>query len=335
MGVQAYYSTDASAPALTGQAGSLTSLLDACLVNGYGSKTALGWTIAYTGTNKRDYKQGAGSNGYYLDVNDAAPNNAQEAQMVGYETVSALATGTQPFPTTAQSSFGVVCRKSATADATARKWYLFGDSTCFYLFVDTGDLTAPSYSTVFMFGDIFAYKSADGYNTAIVGRFGQNSSSMGNEALQALNQASNVLASGYPGAYLDRHWSGVGGSQPFGRFSSLLMFTNGAGGSYSQGGVSVAVPGDVQSQGFAYPNGPDGALELAPVFAAHSSAVRGYMKGLWVPLHRQPLGHGDTFQGTGNMAGKSFQAFNVCLATGGSFGLQGGQYMIETSNTWS
>ena len=40
MTVRVYKSTDGSAPVLTGQAGSLTTLLDAVLVNGYGAATA-------------------------------------------------------------------------------------------------------------------------------------------------------------------------------------------------------------------------------------------------------------------------------------------------------
>ena len=35
-----YRSTDASAPVLTGEVGKLVDLLDACLVNGYGAKSA-------------------------------------------------------------------------------------------------------------------------------------------------------------------------------------------------------------------------------------------------------------------------------------------------------
>jgi hypothetical protein len=63
MTVRVYRSTDASAPVLTGQVGSLTALLDAVLVNGYGALSAAGWTIAQTTTNKRGYKQNtSGSN---------------------------------------------------------------------------------------------------------------------------------------------------------------------------------------------------------------------------------------------------------------------------------
>ena len=50
-----YRSDDASAPVITGTAGDLVMALDAILVNGYGAKSAAGWTIAYTGANKRAY----------------------------------------------------------------------------------------------------------------------------------------------------------------------------------------------------------------------------------------------------------------------------------------
>src|SRR5438309_11659795 len=74
MTVRVYKSTDASAPALTGQVGSLTALLDAILVNGYGTKTAAGWTIGFTTTKKLAYLHNlTGANnacGTYLCVDD-------------------------------------------------------------------------------------------------------------------------------------------------------------------------------------------------------------------------------------------------------------------------
>lgn len=328
MGVTLYRSTDASAPTLTGQVGSLTALLDACLVNGYGAQTAAGWTIAYTATNQRDYKQGSGSNGYYLDVNDTAPGGggAREARVRGYEAMTAIATGTNAFPTTAQSStFGAVIRKSTSADATARPWYVLADSTCFYLFVDSGDLTNPSYSTAFAFGDFFSYKSGDTYNTMIVGRNSENSGS-GAEQLPYITSPSMGVFNftNYASHYIDRHWNGVGGAIAFGKLTSVLC---------TGGGTNYVQMGDNYSQ-LNYPNGPDSALELSPIWLVHSNMVRGYMKGLWAPCHKQPLGHTDTFSGTGNMAGKSFMALNIANFTG-SWNQSGGQIIIETSNTWS
>src|SRR5690348_12633571 len=124
-----YSSSDTGAPVLTGQAGSLIAVLDACLVNGYGTQTAAGWTKAFSGTNKADYRM-AGGNQFYLDVDDSAAQTAagKEANVRGYEAMTALATGTNAFPTTTQfAAPGQVIRKSATADATSRGWILVAD----------------------------------------------------------------------------------------------------------------------------------------------------------------------------------------------------------------
>ena len=67
MAVTLYSYTDVGAPSLAGNVlGGLPPILDACLVNGYGSKAAAGWAIAYTGTNVRTYRPASG-NRYYLN----------------------------------------------------------------------------------------------------------------------------------------------------------------------------------------------------------------------------------------------------------------------------
>lgn len=329
MTVRLYKSTDASAPSLTGQVGSLVALLDAVLVNGYGSQTAAGWTKAYSATNKASYRMvTSGNTGFYLDVDDSAPTTAKEARMRGYEVMTALATGTNAFPTVAQSSFGVVCRKSNTADATARPWYCVADGSVFYLFVDTGDFTLPAYSMAFTFGDFFSYKSGDAYNCQIQGRIAENDSSNGSERLPLLECGWNMFGgvATRTGQYLARVWTGTGGSTVFYKVASSW--------SYYAGGSSQPrqVMGASQHL-LPYPNGPDGGLVLSPVFITHSNGLRGYLKGLWNPCHNQPLGHGDTFSGTGNMNGKSFLMLN--MQTGSDYTSATGQVAIETTDTWS
>lgn len=332
MGVNLYLSTDASAPVLTGSVGSLAALLDAILVNGYGAKAGAGWTIAYTGTNKRDYKQGAGSNGYYLDVDDSGPGSggAREARMRGYEAMTALGTGTMAFPLVSQMSTGLFCRKSTSADSTARVWYCVADSTCFYLFVETGDITGPVYPMAFSFGDIFTNMSGDVYSTLIMGRSTENSASGSLDWVCSCNyglSACNPLYGGnYTGGnYMNRIWTGVGGSIPVSKFTSMLAYTGTNTTANGSPGGNAAL--------LAYPNGPDSGLELSPIWIGHNNSVRGYLKGLWAPCHNQPLAHAQQFSGTGNMAGKSFLALN-CVSNN-NYGPLQGQIILETSNTWS
>src|ERR1700692_1964892 len=123
MTVTVYRSTDASAPVLTGSVGTLLTVLDAVLVNGYGAVSAAAWTKPFSNaSNVGCYKNSAtDGTGFCLNVNDAGPGSggAREARMTGFETMSALSTGTGQFPTSAQLTIGigsVVLRKSTTAD---------------------------------------------------------------------------------------------------------------------------------------------------------------------------------------------------------------------------
>lgn len=331
MAVTLYKSTDASAPSLTGQVGSLVALLDAILVNGYGTQAAAGWTKAFTGTNLASYRMAtSGNTGFYLDVNDAAPTTAKEARMRGYEVMTAVGTGTNAFPTSSQSSFGVVCRKSNTADATARPWYCIADGSVFYLFVDTGDYTSPNYSFGFSFGDFFSYKSGDTYNCQICGRKAENSTNDTDDMLSCVFAGSQALTyTAVNSGFLARVWTGVGGSLIYTKHTAMPGFTPGS------TTIAYTTCGSANSL-IPYPNGPDGGLELAPMWIAHNGSIRGYMKGLWAPLHNQPCGHGDTFSGTGNMSGKSFIALNTKGPnTNVGVSTTSGQIVIETSNTWS
>src|ERR1035437_2380958 len=122
-----FSSSDAAGPGLlTGAAGSLLAVLDACLVTSYAGHTlAAQWTkpTANAG-NIGCYKQGAGA-GLSLVINDAGPNGTstyKEAWAIGWESVagvgSPVGTGSGQFPIPAQllTTGHDVWRKSATAE---------------------------------------------------------------------------------------------------------------------------------------------------------------------------------------------------------------------------
>lgn len=321
MTVQIYKSTDTGAPLLTGQFGKLTDLLDACLVNGYGSKTGAGWSIACTATNKRAYRMATGSStGYYLNVQDATPGGsygAQEALITGFKTMSAVDTGTGQFPTYAQSAFytsglgGLLVRKSATADATARPWVLLADDSCFYLFVETGDTTGETRNC--SFGDIYAYGPADTNACLITGQSNPGASNSYQNTAAITN--SYALTATLTGHYMADTWTGLSGSIQVGKCSD-----------YQKGAQATCCGSSSQ---ISYPNGPDNALLMAPIYVHHNGSIRGYLKGLWNPLYNRAIAHGNTFSGTGAMSGKTFLA-QYCAAGGST-----GELILETSNTWS
>jgi hypothetical protein len=344
-----YRSTDGSAPVLTGAVGALTGVLDACLVNGYSGKSAAGWTIAYTATNKRAYRNSAtDGTGYYLNVDDTASGTAgaKEAFCTGFQTMSAISTGTGQFPTSSQLGLGsapagaVVARKSNTADSTARAWTLIADDTVFYLFMETGDVANPTGTSSLWFGDIFSYASSDPNRCMIVGR---NNVNIATGAVEQASQLSlppgaSILYGTLAGHFMAQSYTGLGGSIMIGKHTdytkagySITTLASLTGTTAISNSVSIIV-GNAAPGSFPYPNGADGGLYMAPIWAHHSGTVRGYFKGLWAPLHTQPLGHNDTFSGAGAMSGKSLLCQGMMGFTSAAFL---GQIFVETSSTWS
>lgn len=316
MTVRVYKSTDTSAPTLSGTAGDLVNLLDKCLVSGYGSQAAAGWTKPYVGTNKAAFQQGAGSSGFLLRVQDDGPGagTTKEARVVGYEAMTGVDTGTNLFPTAAQMTNGLFCRKSAAADATTRVWMLVADETMFYLFVATGD--TANQCMCLAFGDMVSFKSVDPYKCIIMARFTENSAAGSADGLSIITGTFGTAGSGN---YISRSYTGIGGSTQVGKHTDSNKV-----GSIANIGCGGSIP---------YPHPVDNGLLMSPVWVHESTTVlRGYLKGLWAPLHNKPLTGtpvaGDTFDGVGGLVGKSFQALDVV-------GTTAGQVLLETSNTWS
>lgn len=363
MNVIMYKSTDAGAPALTGAAGSLLALLDACLVNGYGAKAAAGWSKPFANAaNKGCYLQSTvGSNnpsGMGLAIDDSGPGagSFREARVCGFEALTSVSAGTGQFPTVAQMAIGtgqLVIRKSATADATARAWTLIASGQTFYLFIESGDSIIPLATTTFCFGDFKSFKSADQYAVMIIGRTAENTGSTAQDALWAMNcsNTANIsLVNCMYGHYVARHWTGIGGSVKVGKPCPISMIAatvaaNFWVGPYSgdtQVGASPTNPINTglgryaSSVAWPSPNGPDSSIQMSPVWLNHNNAIRGYLYGLWNPMHDRPLGHNDTFSvAGGNLNGKSFIAQNIQAYIAQFTNGDNGQVIIETTSTWS
>lgn len=309
MTVTVYRSSDASAPSLTGQVGSLNSLLYACLVTGYGAKAAAGWSRTYNdaGNNTSVFRQGSGPM-HYLRVNDNAPGagGARESRLVGYEAMTDVNTGTGPFPTAAQMANGVFARKSATADGTVRSWMLVATAKMCHLFMYAGDVA--SRANALSFGSIYSIVPAEGYATILIGRDTENTGATTGDKFQYLS-ASAATGSAVAAHYMARSYTGVGGSVAVSKCGDNMHGTQ----SYVGG-----------TGGVAYPFPPDNSLLISPLKIATGNYYRGALPGAWNPLHTEAFANGDTVDGVGGLASRTFEV--VMLMTG--------QVLVETSNTW-
>lgn len=316
MTVRHYLHTDTDAPVLTGTVGSLIALLDACLVNGYGSKVALGWSKPYSGTNLAVYRASAGTQAY-LRVSDV---NALYADLRGYMgKTDATDTGTDPFPTVAQLSSGLYGVKSSTANTTARPWTLVGDGKTFHLFsaaavTDFASSLNSSALPSITFGDLTSDVDGDSFHAALIAN---TSSSSTASPLGVINASASAL----PGHYMPRPYTQTGTAFQF----SKAAFGVGVAGGTAMGGSNPTVT---------YPDPVTGGMLLDRVYVIEpaSKVRRGHLRGIWNILHQRAGTPGDTFQGKAgtSLAGKTFMIVAIFASSSST----SGNIAIEISDTW-
>lgn len=338
-----YSSSDVGAPVLNGLSGSLITVLDACLVTGYGSKTAAGWThpvptessSAYptSGSVWACYQQPSGSK-FTLFVNDGRPNIAaagKEAGATGWETFTSMSTdvgsggGQFPLPAQSLTDGHLQIRKSFTADSTARPWQLFADSRTFYLYILTGD----GYWYPFWFGDIYSLKSfgKDYYKCMIRGREIENTDNCWYVASGGSGFSYDTFSAvlGFRTYSSAAYWY-----EPFGRVQagSYIARTIGGGGISVNNGVGWDTSKSLWYWGassntynlvvmmdgtLTTPNSADNALYIDPVFvsepvgSATLAFLRGRYRGIWHLCHAGAnFTDGQVISGAGDYAGRTF-----------------------------
>lgn len=117
-----YKSSDPDAPQLTTAAGSLKTILKACLITGYGTgadaKAPAGWLMPFEETNKAVFQPvDSGGENLMIRVDDSGSNTTLKS----YSIMSDIDTGTEAF------DFGFVRRGGF-------KWFLVACQRWFYLF---------------------------------------------------------------------------------------------------------------------------------------------------------------------------------------------------------
>lgn len=315
-----YRSDDTSAPVITGTAGDLVTALDAILVNGYGSKPDAGWTIAYTGTNKRAYQQGSGLS-HLLRVDDA---DARLSRVVGYGSMSDIDTGSNPFPTGAQISGGLYVRKSVSADSVARPWICFATETTFYLFIfgnRTGSLltstAAPDGGDANLgFGTLTNTRVSGDINASFLCAGSDTSATSTTATVDRQCLASQGTTAAQSHLYLN-------GSYNQGSSASVSCYKRGSNINLAgQSGAISSAP---------YPDPTRGAMMLFPFVVLEPTAiVRGDFPGIYfLPMSITQVGmngsHLITIDGRGDYSGRTFQRIN----TGAAWGVA-----VETSGGW-
>lgn len=285
------------------------------------SATITGWAVAYSGTNKRIYRMGAGSAGLMFRVQDDGNNygtgsassaGALEAQWAGCETASDVDTTTNEFPTAVQISTRLTFRKSNSLDATARTWFILADDRTAIVIIDFGEAVGTTPATRYVvcyMGEIYSVQPGDPWKVMAIGRYTPNSGGF----LAQDDNVSNIDAV-VLGNFIARAFTGLAGSLAVGKHPA---------GHLSGGGV-------LSNGSLNYPNGPDGGVYLGEIWITEpvQKCVRGKLRGWWAWHHAQAAAADLTvISGANQLAGRTFKLHR-------SLGNGNGMMGFETSNTW-
>jgi hypothetical protein len=264
------------------------------------TKAGSGWTKPYTGTNLAAFKQGSGSNGFYLYVNDTGTT---DSRVIGYETMSSISdTSGNAFPTAAQLAGGGYIRKSSASSALARAWILIATEKAFYLWIDKAGNTATAH--LHFFGDIITRKIGDAYHTLLA------VANQGSDGAFGVPELETEIGITGAGQYMPRSYTQTGTSIAVGKSIDSAASNN---------ATSIGAGGET------YPSPVNGGLLMSPVYVHEINLRRGAMPGLMAPLHAKPLAHLDTFSGVGAYSSSKYLAL---------YTYSSGESFVEISNTW-
>ena len=331
-----YTSSDPYGPgAVNGITGSLLPILDACLVNGYGTgsyfKSGSGWTKPFPNSGSADsgsniygaWTQGTGSR-FTLFINDSGPNTTaagKEAWGCGWETLTNMISGypainvgigLNQFPTSTQavlSSGHVVFRKSISADTVARQWVIAADGATFYMWIASGD--AGTAGTGYLntgFGDCYSLAgSNDRWNCFIYGRPLEDNISAGNSDWTdqicggPWSANANQLTLVWKG-----HWMARNG---FGTGTSINITRKGDFGACPPGQESAVTVGAPIAGVLPSPV-LDNSLYMSPLLVVETGTlpvIRGRFRGLYQIGHAESnFSNGQIISGSSDYTGKVF-----------------------------
>lgn len=212
-----------------------------------------GFSKPYSATNKAVYRaDDVTGTRHYLRIDDTP---AQYPTLIAYETMSDVDTGT------GQSVGNQWFCKSYEANSTAKAWRLVADSSAFYLLVANYSGSTPYYGAMY-YGDIVPILSSDAFHSLLIGHY--NNSGFGDTNLMGLG-SNNRTGS------IARSYTQLGSAIVTSRESHARV---------------LGMIGN-QSSPAVYPNVAGNQFLCAPVevWQSNESILRGWMPGLYSPLH--------------------------------------------------
>ena len=330
MAVTLYSWDDAGSPGLTTDIfngtdgeGSLIEILKACLVDGYGSKPAAGWTMPFESGSPQRVKvvfrnaiTNGGSGSYFrFSDREGGERYTNAAECRGYTAMTSIDSGINPFPTTLQrGNQGLIIQKwvdgNRTSATNSGSWWVVANEHCVYIFCGTHSSVGngSNGSSYMFFGDPISYVENDNGQGTVWG----SANTSGSTYSDNLNTSTNSYTE-LSHICIAKDHTGLKYSQYMGIHAD-----------YMHGPGRLGAP----PTGHIFPNPIDGRLLTTKVYLHYDSVLRGEMPGLRAPCHNKPFTHGGQFDGEGDLAGRTFKVFDT------GAGSSRAQVLLEISDTW-
>jgi len=196
MGISRIFrSTDVGAPVFTNNVvGSLTALLKAVLVNGYGSTASLGWTLEFDGTGISAFRMKGGTR-TFIRFDDSSYNSVGHTEVSAFSTMSSLNNGTERIPNIGVNAF---IHKSQVTPGVA-PWIIIGDDAGFWILFNnlTGSpTTANRYSAMYL-GDYNAWDVKNKWNFCMIASNATNPPTMATRTYDLRIHTPATTSTGY------------------------------------------------------------------------------------------------------------------------------------------
>ena len=205
MTIRIYTSEDAGAPQLsTINDGAFAIILKACLVTGYGSKVAAGWTAEFEAAGQIALKMGVAGTGQILVVDDTY--DYRYANVFACDTFTDMNTVTEKYPLyVATTGYDNWWYKRYSSSATYGKWVIIASDTFVYYLNNS---QTANYQTNQFFGDYDCVEPTWEFRTAISGRE-IDLASVGSSIQNVLRQALLPTTDQYTYRHLRRGYTGL------------------------------------------------------------------------------------------------------------------------------
>lgn len=278
-----------------------------------------GFSKVFSATNKAVYRSNdlTGLRHYLQVIDDGtSTGGAKEARIRGFVSMTSIDNGIEPFPTTAQTSVGLISNKSNVISAAVRPWKLISDGKTFYFSAcmdqaPATQLETGGYIWWTAFGDLIPTRPGDAYSSFVAGCSLQNAPTSTNQN-GLYYTASRSFSGAVAALSMPRDWNNSVGA----------VWCAALGHGWDEivaGGVAL----------FAYPHPQDNGFYMTPYSVGQRGVMRGRFPGVFEPLQGRCLSNYDIVENIDGYEGRKFIGlYGVCVTTNGML-------MYDTTGPWS